>query len=344
MNDTFLKACRGEAVAYTPVWIMLQAGRAVPQCRPIIEKYDFLTRCRTPELAAELTLQPVGVLGVDAAILFSDILTTVVPMGMDLKFIKDRGPVFTNPVRRKADVDKLVVPDAKEGLSFVMDTIKMVVRDLKVPLIGFAGAPFSVAAYMVDGSSNNKQFFETRRMIATDPELFHSLINKISRLTTDYLRGQIQAGAPSLMLFDSWPGVLSVPDYAEFALSYVKKIITSLKSERVPIIYLAKGYSSVLQLIKDSGADVVGIDAGIDIGSAVKILGPNVSVQGNLDPFALLMPKPRMKERVKEILAAASKARGHIFNLSDRILDITPVENTIAMVETVHRYSAKQQK
>ena len=340
MNDTFLKACRGEAVPYTPVWIMRQAGRYLPQYREVQAKADFMTICKTPELTAKVTLQPVDILGVDAAILFSDIVTTVEPMGMNLIFTQDKGPQFTNPIRSKSDVDQLIVPAPEESLSFVMEAIKILVRELenKVPLIGFAGAPFTVAAYMVDGDGT-KNFFQTKKMLFTEPQLFHSLMDKVTRLTTAYLRAQIKAGAPSVMLFDSWPGILSPQDYAEFALSYVKEIIAPLRGEGVPIIYLAKGCSAVLEQVKDSGADVIGVDFRINLDVAVKQLGPNVSVQGNLDPFTLFMPKDRMEERVKEILAMASKAKGHIFNLGDGIQEETPPENVIAMVEAVHKFS-----
>lgn len=338
MNDTFIRACRGEVTPYTPVWIMRQNGRYLPQYRKIHQKYGFLATCKEPELAAQVTLYPVELLGVDAAILRSDILTTVEPMGMKLEYSDATGPVFKNPIRSQADVDRLNVPEVEEALSFVMEAVRIIVRELenKVPLIGFAGAPFTVAAYMVDGMGGTNLFRNTKRMLFTRPQLLHLLLDKVTRLTAAYLRAQVRAGASSVMLFDSWTGLLTPRDYTEFALSYVKKIIGELKTEPVPILYVAKGCSAILETVKESGADVIGVDYRINLDAALKKLGRDVSIQGNLDPSALLMPRDRMEARVKEILNLASGARGHIFNLGDGILDDSPVENVIAMVDAVH--------
>ena len=343
MNDTVLKVCRGEKVPYTPVWIMRQAGRLLPQFRKLLEKSDFLTLCKTPELAAEVTIQPVDVLGVDAAILFSDILTTVEPMGMLLSCSGGMGPFFENPIRSQSDVNRLIVPEAEEGLSFVMETIRIVVRELrnKVPLIGFAGAPFTVAAYMVEGSEAQRSplFFNTRKMIAQDPDLFLSLLEKVGRFTTAYLKAQIRAGAPVVMHFDSRAEILCPDDYARFAFPAVEESISALKSEGVPIISYVKGCAGLLDIIKHSSADVIGLDEGIRLNSAIKRLGSETVVQGNLDPFALFMPGDGIKKCVKELLAMASEAKGHIFSLGSGIHHKTPLDNTITLIETVHALS-----
>lgn len=343
MNDTVLKVCRGEKVPYTPVWIMRQAGRSLPQFRKVMDKSDFLTICRTPELAAEVTIQPVDVLGVDAAILFSDILTTVEPMGMHLAYPEGAGPFFDNPVRCQSDVDKLIVPEPDEHLCFVMETIRIVTRELKnrVPLIGFAGAPFTVAAYMIEGIESHRSplFFNTRKMIAQEPDLFLSLVEKVNRFTTSYLTSQIKAGAPAVMLFDSRAELLCPEDYATFAFPAVKQSIEALKREGVPVIYYVHGCAGLINMIKASGADVIGVDEGINLDSAIEQLGPEVAVQGNLDPFALFMPRDRLEKRVQELLTRASGAKGHICNLGSGMHHKTPVENTIAMIEAVHALS-----
>jgi uroporphyrinogen decarboxylase len=249
--------------------------------------------CKTPELAAEVTIQPVDVLGVDAAILFSDILTTVEPMGMHLSCPERMGPFFENPIRNQSDVDKLIMPEPDESLSFVLKTIQIVVSELqnKVPLIGFAGAPFTVAAYMVEGSEAQRSplFFNTRKMISENPDLFLSLVEKVGRFTTAYLKAQIRAGAPVVMHFDSRAEILCPDDYARFAFPAVEESILALKSEGVPIIYYVKGCAGLLNIIKHSSADVMGLDEGIRLDNAIKQLGSEVVVQGNLDPFALFI-------------------------------------------------------
>ncbi|MFH0941408.1 MAG: uroporphyrinogen decarboxylase [Chloroflexota bacterium] len=341
MNDTFLKACRGEKVDYTPVWFMRQAGRVLPGYRKLMAKNDFLTVCRTPELTAEVTIQPVDVLGVDAAIFFSDILTTVVPMGMDLVYHETRGPSFTNPVRSQADADRLVVPEPEEGLSFVYEAQKILVRELasKVPLIGFAGSPLTVAAFMVGASSKN--FDIIRHKIFAETPVFRTLMDKVSRFTAKYLRAQARAGCNAVMLFDSFAGMLSPEDYQEFNLPYIKRIITDLKSEGVPIIYFGLGANGSLDKLKDSGADVIGVDYGISLDKAVAQLGPKVAVQGNLEPYVLLQSREQIEARARQTLAKGKGARGHIFNLGHGVPSEAPVENVKVLVEAVHRFSRR---
>lgn len=349
MNDTFLKACRGEDVPYTPVWLMRQAGRYLKQYQKIRKKVDFLTLCKTPELAAEVTIQPIDALGVDAAILFSDILIPLEPMGMDLKFYEKKGPVFKNPIRDKDAVNKLVIPEPEESVNFVLETIKILRRELegRTPLIGFSGAPFTLATYIIEGGTSRK-FLNTKRMIFQNPALYESLMDKITKTTTAYLKAQIRAGAQAIQLFDTWAGIFSPRDFKDCALPYVQRIIKALKDwqkdekkEQVPIIYFVGQTAGLLEEIKTSGADVIGIDWRINIDDAIRRLGDNFSVQGNLDPCALFLPKKQLEERIKEILNMSSAARGHIFNLGHGVLPETPVENVAAMVEMVHRISGK---
>ncbi|MFA5317547.1 MAG: uroporphyrinogen decarboxylase family protein, partial [Dehalococcoidales bacterium] len=238
MNDTFLKTCRGEKTDYVPVWMMRQVGRFLPQFRKVLDKADFLTICRTPELAVEVTIQPVDALGVDAAIFFSDITTTMVPMGMKLEHNDKRGPYYPNLIRCQADIDRLVVPDPEEGLAFVFQAQKILARELanRVPLIGFAGAPFTMAAFMIEGAISHA-FTNTRSLIFSEPEMFHSLMDKVSRFTAKYLKAQARAGCQALMFFDSFAGMLGPKDFMEFNYPYLKSAIADLKQTGVPVIY-----------------------------------------------------------------------------------------------------------
>jgi len=342
MNETFLKACRGEKVPYTPIWIMRQAGRVLPDYRELAKKYDFLALCKTPELAARVTVQPVDALGVDAAIFFSDILTTVEPMGMQLQFARDTGgPRFLNPVRTKADVERLTVPDPEVGLKFVKDAVAILKKELadKVPLIGFAGGPFTVATYMIEGANPGKSFL-IKRMLYENPDLLRALLDKVTRLTAAYLQMQVKAGANAAMLFDSWAGILSQRDYVDFVLPGVKQINESLKNLGVPIIYFALDGTSFYSRLKDCGADVIVVDYRERLDHAIRHM-PGVSIMGNLDPFALFAPLPNIEERVKEILDYGAKARGHIFSLGHGIMNDSPLDNVKALVQMVHRLSKR---
>ncbi len=343
MNDTFLRACRGEKVDYTPVWMMRQAGRYLPEYQQIRNKLTFLELCKTPELAAEVTIQPVDILGVDAAILFSDILIPLEAMGLTLEFHEKIGPVFPDPVRNRQAVERLIIPDPEEHLGFVLETIRILRRELaqKVPLIGFAGAPFTLATYLIEGGSS-KFFFDTKKMMFADPELYSALLEKITKCTSDYLKAQATAGAQALQIFDSWAGVLAPGDFERFALPYVQRIIADLKkSTDVPIIYFANNGATLLDLSKTSGADVLGLDWRIDIAKAVEQLGPDVSVQGNLDPIALLLPEKELRERVSKILAGGGMARGHICNLGHGIHQFTPPAQAKLFIDAVHELSRK---
>lgn len=340
MNDVFLKACRGEKVPYTPVWLLRQGGRFIPRYREISDKYGFLALCRTPELAAEATLLPLSVVDVDTVILFSDILTTVEPMGMSLTYDEAKGPSFISPVRSQADVDRLMIPDPEESLAFVMEAARIVARELdgKLPDIGFAGAPFTMATYMVEGGASAR-FYYPRRMMFEAPETFRALVAKVTELTTRYLRAQIKAGVDAVMYFDSLAKIIGPAEYARFALPFMKESIASLKDEGVPIIYFVNGCAPLLDQIKETGAGVVGLDWRVSLDWAAKRLGKDVAVQGNLDPYALLAPADQMEARVKEILAQGKAAKGHVFNLGEGIFPEAPLDRVKRLVDSVHRLS-----
>ncbi|KWT82593.1 uroporphyrinogen decarboxylase [Candidatus Magnetominusculus xianensis] len=338
MNNTFIYACAGMKTDYTPVWIMRQAGRYLPEYRKIRAKVDFLTLCKTPELAAEVTVQPVDILGVDAAILFSDILIPIEKMGLKLKFYEKKGPKFSNPVRTQKDADRLKIINPDEDVPYVLETIRILCRGLKVPLIGFSGAPFTAATYMIEGGSS-KNFLETKRIIYNDPQLYQSLMEKIAETTIAYLSAQIKAGAQAVQLFDSWAGALSPSDYETAAFPYAKKVIEALKPLSVPIIYFVNDCAGILSIASEAGADVMGVDWRIDMSEAV-IKTHRHTIQGNLDPCVLFSTKGHIKETALEILKKAKAARAHIFNLGHGILPETPPENVKTLVEIVHEASA----
>lgn len=339
MNDTFLKACRGEKTSYTPVWLMRQAGRYLPDYQKVRAKVDFLTLCKTPELAAEVTIQPVEILKADVAILFSDILIPIEPMGMKLEFSESKGPILYDPIRNDVAVSRLRTIKAEEDVPFVMETVKILVNKLNVPLIGFSGAPFTLATYMVEGGSS-KNFINTKKMMYQTPDLYAKLMWKITDTVINYLQTQIEAGVHAIQVFDSWAGILSPYDFEQFALPYVQKIIATFKG-KVPVIYFAFNGSAMLKSVKKSGADVLGLDWRITMQDALGALGSDVAVQGNLDPVTLFGTKELIRDRVAKILEGARGAKGHIFNLGHGILPETPVDNAIAMVEAVHELSSR---
>jgi uroporphyrinogen decarboxylase len=349
MNDTFLKACRGEEVPYTPIWIMRQAGRYLPEYRAVRGKADFLKMCKTPELAAEVTLQPIDILNVDAAILFCDILIPCEAMGQGLEFHEGKGPILGPPIRDKDTVDKLSVPDPEDKMGFVMDAIRLLRKELadRVPLIGFAGAPLTTATYMIEGGTS-KNFLNTKMMIYENPDLYRTFMDKVTATITEYLKAQISAGAQAVQIFDTWGGIFSPGDFREYVLVYVKRIIKDLKDwmasenmEQVPVIYFVGETAGLLEEIKTSGADVYGVDWRINLDDAIKRIGDGAVVQGNLDPLSMFLPQEKIEERVKDVLNRASSAKGHIFNLGHGVVPQTPPENVVALVEMVHRLSKK---
>jgi uroporphyrinogen decarboxylase len=336
----FLKACWGQPVDVTPVWLMRQAGRYLPQYMEVRRKCTFLELCKTPELAAEVTIQPIDYLGADAAILFSDILTPVEPMGLKLDFVP--GPVFENPVRTQADVDALRIPVMEEDVPYVLETIKILRREFegRVPLIGFGGAPFTLACYMVEGKGS-KDFAQIKKMMYGAPEIYASLMEKITEMDRQYLNAQIAAGAQAIQIFDTWGGIVSPLDYETYILPYTKKLIDGLDRKGIPVIHFVKGSGTMLDIVKKAGSDVVGLDWHIGLGKARDILGPEIAVQGNLDPTVLYAPKAHIEREVKRIIEENAGRPGHIFNLGHGILPNVDPENAKFMVECVHRLSSK---
>jgi uroporphyrinogen decarboxylase len=339
MNARFLQACRREPVDVTPVWFMRQAGRYMPEYRAIRQKYSLLEICYQPELAAEVTLQPVRAFGVDAAILFADILLPVIPLGVGLEFAKGEGPVLHNPVRTMEDVRALRPFDAEADLGFVLEAIRILRGELKeTPLIGFCGAPFTVASYIIEGGSS-REFLITKKMMYAAPDVFHALMARLSDVLADYLVAQIRAGAQAVQVFDSWVGTLSPYDYKAFVLPYSRKVLTAARNAGVPVIHFGTNTTTLLPLMKQAGGDVIGLDWRIPLDDGWPLLGEDVAVQGNLDPVTLFAPLPELKARVLDVLRRADGRPGHIFNLGHGILQHTPVENVKAVVEMVHEFS-----
>ena len=339
INDRFLRACRRESVDVTPVWFMRQAGRYMPEYRLIREKYSLLEICYQPELAAEVTMQPVHALGVDAAILFADILLPVIPLGLGLEFAKGEGPVIGKPVRTLGDLSVMRPVHAETDLGYVMEAIRILRRELNgTPLIGFCGAPFTVASYIIEGGSS-REFLNTKTMMYSAPEVWRALMNKLSDVLADYLVAQIRAGAQAVQIFDSWVGALSPQDYEEFVLPYSQRVLAAAKAENVPVIHFGTNTTTLLPLMKRAGGDVIGLDWRIPLDDGWKLLGHDVAIQGNLDPTLLFAPRSEIKKRVEDILRRAEGRPGHIFNLGHGILQHTPVENVKAVVDMVHEFS-----
>jgi uroporphyrinogen decarboxylase len=333
-NSAFMRACRREPVDRTPVWLMRQAGRYMPEYRALREKHSLLALCKTPELAVQVTLQPIHRFHFDAAIIFADILLPIEPMGLHLEFAKGEGPVIHNPITTEKDVDVLRVYDVEDGLGFVFDAIRLVVRELgNTPLIGFAGAPFTLASYMIEGGYS-RHFLNTRKLMLNHPGVWHRLMEKIADVTSAYLNKQAAAGASAVQLFDSWVGALGPADYHEFVLPYSQKILRSLP---VPTIHFSTGTSSYLDLIGEAGGDVISVDWRIHIDRAWNQL-PDKAIQGNLDPSALLGPWATLQEEIHAILNRAGKKPGHIFNLGHGVFPETPLENVERLVDEIHNY------
>ncbi len=339
-NDLFLRACKKLPVERTPVWIMRQAGRYLPQYRAVREKADFITMCRTPELAAEVTIQPVDIIGVDAAIIFSDILVIPEAMGMPFEMIESRGPVFHNPVRTEKDVDKLKIIDPTKELKYVLDAVALTKKELnnRVPLIGFSGSPWTLMTYMVEGRGS-KNFSIIKKFIYDNPALAHKLLDKISVAVADYLSAKIEAGVNAIQIFDTWGGILSPYDYQEFSLRYISKVIAQIKRAEQPVIVFSKGVHYKLDKLAGCGADVIGLDWTMDLGEVRNRIGNKVALQGNLDPTVLYAGKEKIKEEVKRTLDSFGKGSGHIFNLGHGILpDVNP-EKAKALVKFVKEES-----
>jgi len=343
MGSRFLCACRREPVDHTPVWFMRQAGRYMPEYRAIRARHSLLEICRQPELAAEVTLQPVRALGVDAAILFADILLPLIPMGLDLEFATGEGPVIHNPIRTPADVAALHPVEPRESLGHVLHAVRLIRRELDgiVPLIGFAGAPFTLASYIIEGGAS-RNYVKVKRLMYGEPQTWRALMDKLARVVADYFVAQVEAGAQAVQLFDSWVGALSPDDYRQFVLPYSRLIFDALRETGVPTIHFGTGTATLLHRMKEAGGDVISLDWRTPLDWGWNVLGPEVAVQGNLDPVALFAPREELERRVRAILQQASGRPGHIFNLGHGILPETPVENVKAVVEMVHEFSVRE--
>jgi uroporphyrinogen decarboxylase len=337
----FLRACRREKTAFTPVWLMRQAGRYLPEYRALRARYDFLSLCKTPAAAAEVTLQPIERLGVDAAILFADILLVLEPLGVGLEFTRGDGPQIARPVRSADDVAGLAPVDVPSSVGFVFETVRLARKGLgeRVPLIGFAGAPFTLASYLIEGGAS-REFLHTKRFMRAEPAAWHALMARLAGITAEYLNGQIEAGAQAVQLFDSWVGTLSPADYREFVLPHSRTVLTRL-APGVPAIHFGTGTATLLESMKEAGGDVIGLDWRVELGATWDRLGSEVAVQGNLDPAILLGPVPEIRRAARAILDGAARRPGHIFNLGHGVHQETPVDHVRALVDMVHEMSAR---
>ena len=337
-NDRFLRACRREPVDRTPIWLMRQAGRYLPEYRALREKYDMLTMCRAPELAVEVTLQPLKHFDLDAAILFSDIMIPLRGMGIDFEIVESVGPVVANPVRDQRTADALRVIEPERDVPFVIEAVRALRRELdgKVPLIGFAGAPFTLASYIVEGKPS-RDLLLTKQLMHTNPAAWHTLMDKLAQTIAAYLRAQIDAGAQAVQLFDSWVGALSPCDYREFVLPHSKKIFDALAATRVPRIHFGTGTATLLELMREAGGDVIGIDWRVPLDQAWRRLG-DIALQGNLDPAIMLTTPEIVEKHAREILTQARGHGGHIFNLGHGVLPNTPIKHVERLVEVVHSW------
>jgi uroporphyrinogen decarboxylase len=331
-----MRACRREPVPSTPIWLMRQAGRYMPEYRAIRAKTGFLELCKTPSLAAEVTVTAAERLGVDAAIIFADILLILEPMGVDLEFAHGEGPVIHNPVREAVDVDRLRQLEDASALDFVNEAIRQTRRALKpdIPLIGFSGAPFTLASYLTEGGGS-KNYVHTKRLMYNDRGAWHAMMSLIAASLVKYLNAQIEAGAQAVQLFDSWVGALSPDDYREFVLPHTKAVIESVKPG-VPVIHFGTGTAALLELMREAGGDVIGLDWRVRLDEGWQRVGHDVAVMGNLDPVALFADREVLLAQARKVLDQAGGRPGHIFNLGHGILPETPVENVIALVEMVH--------
>jgi uroporphyrinogen decarboxylase len=336
-ESRFLRACRRERADRTPVWFMRQAGRYMAEYRALRQKYTLLQLCRTPELATEVTLQPIRRIDLDAAILFSDLLLPLEPMGIPFDFIKGEGPAIERPVRSAADIDQVRLTEPRESLAFTLDAIRLVKRELagKVPLIGFAGAPFTLASYAIEGGPS-KDFALTKSLMYGDPPAWHRFADRLATVVADYLVAQIDAGVDAVQVFDSWVGALNVDDYREFALPHTQKIFRTIAG-RVPTIHFGVATGSILHVMREAGGDVLGADWRIPLDEAWERIGHDRGIQGNLDPTLLLGPRERLLNGARDVLARAGGRPGHIFNLGHGILPSTPLERVQDLARYVHQ-------
>jgi uroporphyrinogen decarboxylase len=337
----FLAACRREPTSYTPIWLMRQAGRYMEEYRRLRAQYDFLELCKRPDLAAEITVAPVERLGVDAAILFADILLILEPLGVGLEYSKGDGPVIHRPVRGAQEIDALKSFDPAQELSFVYDAVKKTRAALndKVPLIGFAGAPFTLASYLIEGGGS-RNYAHTKKLFYAAPDAWRRLMEQLARLVGAYLNCQIAAGAQAVQIFDSWAGCLAPADYERFAMPYTKAVIDAV-TPGVPVINFSTGTAGALKQVRAAGGDVIGLDWRVNLDDGWAAVGYDVAVQGNLDPVALFAAPKEIKARAAEILRRAAGRPGHVFNLGHGVLPETPVDHVVALVDSVHELSVR---
>jgi uroporphyrinogen decarboxylase len=340
-EPVFLRAARRQPTPFTPIWLMRQAGRYMPEYRAMRERFGFLELCKNPRAAADVTLQPVERLAVDAAILFADILLIVEPLGVGLEFARGEGPVIHRPVRGEADVARLKPVDVDEAVPYVFETVRLVRRALaeRVPLIGFAGAPFTLASYLVEGGPS-RDYLHTKRLMYEEPAAWRRLMEILADAVARYLNGQVDAGVQAVQLFDSWVGVLSPDDYRAFVLPHTRAVIRAL-TPGVPVIHFGTGTAALLPAMREAGGDVIGLDWRVDLDTAWATVGHDVAVQGNLDPAVLLASPAVIREKAHAILARAGGRPGHIFNLGHGVFQQTPVDHVRALVDMVHELSAR---
>lgn len=339
-NDLFIRACKRQPVERTPIWIMRQAGRYLPEYRAVRAKADFLTLCKTPELAAEVTIQPVDIIGVDAAIIFSDILVIPEAMGMHLEMNEGKGPIFHHPIRNENDAKILKQVDPAKDLKYVLDAVSHTKKELngRVPLIGFSGSPWTLLTYMVEGKGS-KNFSWIKRFVYSNPKLAHGILDKLSSTIADYLSAKIQAGANAVQIFDTWGGILSQADFSEFSLNYISKVISQINRKDEPVIVFCKGVHFGLEQLANSGAEVIGLDWTMNLGEVRTKIGNKVALQGNLDPTVLYAPKEKIHDETTKVLKSFGNGSGHIFNLGHGILPDVDPENAKALVNFVKEES-----
>ena len=340
-ESQFVRACKGQPTDCTPVWLMRQAGRFIPEYRQLRARLGFLELCKKPDLAAELTVMAVEKLGVDAGIIFADILLPLEALGVGLEYAGGEGPVIGRPLRCREDLSRLRLFEPADSLSFVLEAIGLARSGLPAttPLIGFAGAPFTLASYLVEGGAS-RHFENTKRLMYTDRSCWHELMRLLSQLTADYLNAQVAHGVQAVQLFDSWVGCLSQADYREFVLPYTKQTIAAL-SATVPLIHFGTGTAHLLELMLEAGGDVIGLDWRVSLSAAWARLGERVAVQGNLDPVVLLADQAEIKRQTRRILLEAGGKPGHVFNLGHGVLPTTPVDNVRFLVDTVHELGGR---
>jgi uroporphyrinogen decarboxylase len=339
-QSAFMRACRREQVPYTPVWLMRQAGRYMKEYQEVRARHSFLEMCKKPEVAAEVTVYAAHRLNVDAAIIFADILLIIEPMGLDLEFARGEGPVIHNPVRSSRDVKRVREVEDVSSLSYVYEAISITRRELRpdIPLIGFCGAPFTLASYICEGGGS-KNYINTKRLMYTDAGAWHSLMATIARALSRYLNAQVEAGAQAVQIFDSWVGALGPDDYREYVLPHTRDVIRNVRPG-VPVLHFGTGTAGLLELMREAGGDVIGLDWRVRLDEAWSRLG-DVAVQGNFDSIALFTNPEVIRRRARAVLEQAANRPGHIFNLGHGILPETPVENVVALVEAVHELSQR---